>query len=184
MNHRWNRRDLLKGLLAASAAVLAQPTRSEIQEDKSAPSGQVEVQIGLVSSHTFRLSVLPLTNIGAVERIPYDGSLVQESWGAPSAKLRADASHTVTAGSNRVEISLRPVRITATNERGEVIQQFRWDEKTGALTFLIGNSPLFGLWEGGPQFDATKFARPASGHSPSAYVSVPPGHSAAPPQRP
>ncbi|MGA2300825.1 MAG: TIM-barrel domain-containing protein [Candidatus Acidiferrum sp.] len=153
MNPQWNRRDVLKGLVAASTAVIVRPTLRAAGEDPSAPAQPVEVQITPVSPHTFRLSILPVLNNGLVGSIPSDGSLVQESWGTPIAKLRAEPGHTIAVGRVRLQISLPPVRVTATNEGGDIIQQFAWDDNTGALSFLIGNSRLFGLGEGGPQFD-------------------------------
>lgn len=148
MNHHWNRRDVLKGLVAASTAALVRPTLSACREDASIAAQPVEVQITPVSPHTFRLSILPVANNGSVGSIPFDGSLVQESWGAPIAKLRAAPGHSIAVASVRLEISLRPVSVTATSKRGDVIQHFAWDDNTGALSFLIGSTPLFGLGEG------------------------------------
>lgn len=82
-----------------------------------------------------------------------DGSLVQESWGAPVATLRAEPEHEIALGNLRLKISFHPVSVTITNELGNVIQQFTWDENTGVLSFLSGSAPLFGLGEGGAQFD-------------------------------
>jgi alpha-glucosidase/alpha-D-xyloside xylohydrolase len=79
--------------------------------------------------------------------------LVQESWGPPIARLRSDPGRTITAGNIRLQVAFHPVNITARNDRGDVVQKLGWDENTGTLLFLTGDSPLFGLGEGGPQFD-------------------------------
>src|SRR5205807_5665181 len=50
-------------------------------------------------------------------------------------------------------ISFHPLRINITNERGGSIQQFALDENRSGLSFQIGRSPLYGLGEGGSQFD-------------------------------
>lgn len=150
MTPEWNRRDVLKGLLAASTGMIV-PSKQETAPGDAA-ARQIEIQATPLSAHTFRLSILPVDN-GSLGEIPHDGSLVQKSWGAPVVKLRADTEGPIAVGSLRLKISFHPVRITVVNTRGEVIQQFAWDEATGVLSFLIGESPLFGLGEGGPQFD-------------------------------
>jgi alpha-glucosidase (family GH31 glycosyl hydrolase) len=150
MNQQWNRRDVLKGLVSASTALVI--ARGQGTGQEIAPVQPVEIQISSVSAHTFRLSVYPLNN-EAEKSIPFDGSLVQESWGAPAARLRAEAGREFVLGSFRLKVSLNPVSITVTSELGAVIQQFVWDENTGVLSFLTGSAPLFGLGEGGPQFD-------------------------------
>jgi len=152
MTPQWNRRDILKGLLAASGGIIVSSKQGTAQDDAHASEKAIEIQVTSISAHTFRLSILPI-NSGTVGPIPLDGSLVQESWGAPVAKLRAETANTIAVGSLRLKISFHPVSITVANERGDVIQQFAWDQSAGLLTFLNGNSPLFGLGEGGPQFD-------------------------------
>jgi alpha-glucosidase (family GH31 glycosyl hydrolase) len=149
MSPRWNRRDVLKGFLAASTAILVPK-----QADAAAqiPEPQVEIQITPVSSHTFRLSILPVNN-GSVGEIPMDGSLVEKSWGSPLAKLRAEPTRTISAGNLRLKISFQPISIEVANLRGDVIQQLAWDVDAGTFSFLTGSLPLFGLGEGGPQFD-------------------------------
>jgi alpha-glucosidase/alpha-D-xyloside xylohydrolase len=152
MNQQWNRRDVLKGLVAASTAMVISPAEVVAQGEQKPLAEPVEIRVASLSAYTFRLSVLPL-NKGSVAKIPFDGSLVQDSWGAPVAQLRAETSDTIAVGNFRLKISLNPASIRVANEHGDVIQQFDWDPSAGALSFLIGNSPLFGLGEGGPQFD-------------------------------
>jgi alpha-glucosidase (family GH31 glycosyl hydrolase) len=151
MSAEWNRREVLKGL-AASTAVIISPKQVMAHVAERDPAKQVEIQITPVSDHTFRLSVLPL-NDGSVAPITSDGSLVQESWGAPMTRLRENPGHPIGVGNLRLEISFQPLSITVASERGDTIQKMTWDESTGVLSFLSGNSPLFGLGEGGPQFD-------------------------------
>lgn len=151
MSSRWNRRDVLKGILAASTAIII-PCEGTAEDRTPNPEGQVEVQITPVSTHTFRLSILPLDN-GSVGKIPSDGSLVKESWGLPLVKLRTEAADSISVSNFRLKISFHPLRIKVASEHGDDIQQLDWDQNTGVLSFLQGNSPLFGLGEGGPQFD-------------------------------
>ena len=151
MSPQWNRRDVLKGFLAASTAMMV-PRREAAQDVAPSPAGQIEIQITPISSCTFRLSILPVNN-GSVAEIASDGSLARDSWGAPVTKLRAESTEVISVGNLRLKISVHPVSIRVANERGDVIQQFDWDENAGLLSFLNGSSPLLGLGEGGPQFD-------------------------------
>ena len=152
MSPQWNRRDVLKGLVAASAGLMVPAARQAVPDNTRTTTQAVEIQITSVSPQTFRLSVLPVKG-GAVASVPSDGSLVQESWGAPIATLRSDPGRTIATGIVRLQVAFDPVAITVRNDRGEVVQQLEWDEKTGVLCFLTGTSPVFGLGEGGPQFD-------------------------------
>jgi hypothetical protein len=156
MSPEWNRRDVLKGFLVASTAMIV-PKQGAAQDaapvsGRQVPGRQVEVQITSVSACTFRLRIIPVSN-GSVAEIPSDGSLVKESWGAPVAKLRAEPTGAISAGGLRLKVSFQPLGIKVATERGDLIQRLAWDEDAGILTFLIGSSPLFGLGEGGPQFD-------------------------------
>ncbi len=149
MSPRWNRRDVLKGLLAASSAMFVP---RETKAGAQLPEPPLEIQITPVSAYTFRLSILPVNN-GSVADIPIDGSLVKKSWGSPIAKLRAEPTHSISAGNLRLKISFQPVSVEVGNLQGDVIQHLAWDKKAGIFSFLNGSSPLFGLGEGGPQFD-------------------------------
>ncbi len=152
MSPQWNRRDVLKGLVAASTAMTTSLRKGLAEENPRATAQPIEIQITPISPHTFRLSILPLKN-GSVGSIPTNGSLVKESWGAPIAKLRTEPARAIAVGNLRLKIGFRPVSIATESEHGDVIQQFVWDEKSGVLSFPTGSSPLFGLGEGGPQFD-------------------------------
>jgi alpha-glucosidase (family GH31 glycosyl hydrolase) len=149
MSPRWNRRDVLKGLIASSSAVFI-PRQADAVAQRS--ESRLEVQITPVSPCTLRLSILRVTN-GTVGEISTDGSLVKKDWGTPIAKLQAGPTRTISAGDLRLKISFQPVSIEVANLKGEVIQQLMWDQSGGTFSFLNGSSPLFGLGEGGPQFD-------------------------------
>jgi alpha-glucosidase (family GH31 glycosyl hydrolase) len=148
MTSQWNRRDVLRGLTAISAAALV-PLKQAIAIDGG---HAVEIQITPVSSHTLRLSLLS-ANGAASKTIPSNGSLVKESWGTPVHPSSQDASRELSVGNFRLNISQNPLNITVADEHGDQIQQFEWNADAGVLTFLTGDTPLLGLGEGGPQFD-------------------------------
>src|SRR5690349_3927115 len=58
MGPKWNRRDVLKGLAAASTAIVLPRDLQGSQQDEPIAAPQVEVQITPLSPHTFRLSIL------------------------------------------------------------------------------------------------------------------------------
>ena len=149
---QWSRRELLKSLAAASTAVAIPARLGRAQAADSVASSQLEIQVSSVSVHTFRLSILPSRD-GATAAIPSEGSLVRESFGPPLATLREGPERPVAVGNFQLTVSFHPVSITIANQSGVVVQQLGWDQRTGILSFASGNAPLFGLGEGGPQFD-------------------------------
>ena len=153
MNLQWSRRSVLKGLAVASATAVVPAKPGAMPADDQIPSQPVEVQITPISPHTFRLSIVPVGKDGTVGSIPSNGSLVQEHWGTPVATLRTEREKAIVVGNLQVKISFHPLRINITNERGGSIQQFALDENRSGLSFQIGRSPLYGLGEGGSQFD-------------------------------
>src|SRR5256885_15004916 len=53
----------------------------------------------------------------------------------------------------RVSVARDPLRIGVSRPSGRVVQQFGVDGAGGALWFDLGEGPLLGMGEGGPQFD-------------------------------
>lgn len=155
---RYRRREVLKGMTAACAAYLA-PIKFPATSDNLQIAGQdVEVQVTAVSRHTLRLSVVPFKD-GHLSPIPTDGSLVKDSWGEPSLKIRTAAhTETIRSGGLTVRIGSSPLTFTIENQKAAKIQQLTVDENTGAVSFETGDSHLLGLGEGGQQFDRRGFA--------------------------
>lgn len=144
---RYNRRDLLKTMGAASAALLL--PRTGIAAEANA---DFEIQVVSVSAHTVRLSVIPLKDNQPVA-IPADGSLVKTAWGIPALKVRgATSTGTAHCGDLNVAISSNPLTFTITSAKGAPVQRIRVEEG-GVVSFQTGDSPLLALGEGGPQFD-------------------------------
>lgn len=151
MSPKWNRRDILRGFAAIPSAILIWP--NVVRSENAIVDGpQLEVQITPVSDHTLRFTVFSASQ-GSQRSIPYDGSLVQESWDTGVNAIPEGAGREVSLGSFRITISWHPVSITVADARSESIQRFEWDESSGSLSFLTGTRPLLGLGEGGPQFD-------------------------------
>src|SRR5215469_3464909 len=150
----YDRRDILKGAGALCAARLLWSSKTEgAQHDLHVAGRNVQLQIAAVSPHTFRLTVISVEG-GKAQSVRGNGSLVKESWGPPAAKLTGpDRAHTVKMGELSVRLSLDPVQAVVETAKGEAVQQLTIDSQTGVVSFLLGDSPLLGLGEGGPQFD-------------------------------
>ena len=152
MKTPWNRRQVLKNLAAASAALTLPRGATDLNNLLQESTPDREIQITSISEQTVKLSVLPITN-GKTAPIPLDGSLVQTSWGEPIARLRGQqAPQELKAGGLRVRISANPIAFTISTLKASRIQQLEIDPD-GSVSFATGNSPLLGLGEGGPQFD-------------------------------
>lgn len=154
MKKSYDRREVLKGMSAACAAFLLPEEQARAESALRIGGQDAEVQIGSVSKHTFRLSILPIEKDSRVATIPTDGSLVRESWGTPIATLRrAVGARTIKAGGVNVRITAAPLTFAIETEEAEQIQKITVDEDTGILSFVTGESPILALGEGGPQFD-------------------------------
>ena len=113
-----------------------------------------------VSAHTIRLRVAPLAGGRAVPT-PNDGSLVDRDWDAPAVTLtELPATRTVRCGRFTLTVAADPLRVAVHDASGRPVQQLEVDTATGALGFAAGGAPLFGLGEGGRQFDRRGLAEP------------------------
>ena len=154
MTNRYDRRDILKGAGAICATnLLWVASNTAPQQNLQVADRDVEVQLSPVSPHTFRLSVLPIEG-GQPQPLKSNGSLVQASWGAPLAKFKGgENERVVKSGQLNIKLSRSPLRAMVENAKGEVVQHVTIDSESGAVSFLLGNSALLALGEGGPQFD-------------------------------
>ena len=142
----------MRGATAICAGLLT--SRKQVQAEPLRVVGRaVELHVSPVSANTFRLSVLPVAN-GVLQPIPANGSLVYESSAEPIATIRnAGSDRTLTTGRFNIVISPNPLVITVKTAEREVLQKLTLSKETGALSFLLPETPLLGLGQGGPQFD-------------------------------
>jgi hypothetical protein len=154
MTNPYDRRDVLKGVAAICAtSFLRTPKIEAAPRDLQIAGRSVEVQIAPVSSHTFRLSVLPIEG-GQPQSVKGNDSLAQSSWGPLLTKFTgAEHERTIKTGELRVKLAASSLQAAVENSKGDVVQQLTIDSEIGAVSFAIGDSALLGLGEGGPQFD-------------------------------
>lgn len=130
MKRSITRRKALKGLAAASTASLL-----------GAESAPMHVSVSSVTPNTVRLI------IGSGEVVE-DGALVRQSWPARSLPLRKN----VECGNLSVRLTNNPFLIVVLGKHGRPVQELSLDDQ-GDLKFSLGNGPLLGLGQGGPEFD-------------------------------
>lgn len=110
----------------------------------------VEVAVSLVSDVTVRLTVQPVS--GGSPASLADGALARDQWALPVARHRSHPLG-VPLGALRVWLQPDPVTITVETRARRLVQRLSLDPQSGALSFLLGDHPLVGLGQGGPQFD-------------------------------
>src|SRR4051812_21756116 len=112
MNDQWNRRELLKQLAAASAALMLPAGATAQPFEDLAGQDDIEVQVSSVSERTLRLSILPARNRDA-SSIPINGALVSTAWDAPVAKLHSGSpAQTITLRNVALKFSPDPLSFT------------------------------------------------------------------------
>ncbi|HEY3454396.1 MAG TPA: TIM-barrel domain-containing protein [Bryobacteraceae bacterium] len=148
-----NRREALKSIATAGAGALLAGDAGLAEAAPIQIAGRpIEVTITAATPQTVRIVIQPIEN-GQPVPVPQDGALVKPDWGAPALRWRPIAgSRRVKCGGLTVEVSARPFAIRVTR-KGRVVQELKLDSATGKVTFPLGDAPVFGLGQGGPQFD-------------------------------
>ncbi len=150
---KLTRRDVIKG---AGASLLTLPVLAQTAND-------IEIRVTPVGRSTLRLTLLP----AATPVVIHDGSMARTDWGKPAATwLLSGGAQETYARNFRVKMAADPLAFdiwTAPTtepdaaERaqgpGEFVQRFQVDVAGKTLSFNTGNNPIFGMGEGGPQFD-------------------------------
>ena len=141
MSKAITRRRMLKVGAGSGALVLSQDTPIQIA------GRRVEIAATTVSPQTVRITIQPIEN-GHVAAIPADGALVKENFGQ---RRTIGYARAVKCGDLTVKVSRDPLTIRVEGKGGRLVQEFTID--SGNLGFQIGESPVLGLGQGGPQFD-------------------------------
>jgi alpha-glucosidase/alpha-D-xyloside xylohydrolase len=90
--------------------------------------------------------------------VPEDGALVAAAGGRLEARGRDGL--TVPAGRLVVRVTTDPPVVHVSTRDGRPIQRLTLDAREPVVSFLLGEGPLLGLGEGGPQFDRRGSADP------------------------
>jgi alpha-glucosidase/alpha-D-xyloside xylohydrolase len=127
-------------LTAVGGAALA-PVVLRGQSGPITIAGQpVEIVVTPISRSTVRVTIRPIVN-GAAQNVVNRGALV------------AAADQRATSGDLAVRISEGPATTVAITRAGRPVQTLTFNNVESTVTMPIGGAPIFGLGEGGPQFD-------------------------------
>jgi alpha-glucosidase (family GH31 glycosyl hydrolase) len=153
LSNKISRRDTILGLGGATVYLSA---RALGAADSSLTVGGIPVHVILtaLSSTILRLSVVPAwSESAALKELDDDSALAQRSQGRLLTKNHSiESSQVLTWGNRQLRVTGSPTTIEIEEENGPLIQSLRLDDQ-GTVTFKSSRGPVFGLGEGGPQFD-------------------------------
>ncbi len=149
---RLSRREALKqigeagvGTVLASVVVSGQPAPIIVA------GRPIDIVIASVSPSTVRVTMVPQGETIA-KALPDDDVLVSAAEGRTVEHRRA-AGPAVAAGNLVVQFTADPPTLIIETKTGEPVQRLVLHRETSTITFALGKGPIFGLGEGGPQFD-------------------------------
>jgi alpha-glucosidase/alpha-D-xyloside xylohydrolase len=159
MNDSLTRRNALRGMISAGALALL-PKRSALVPSallaEVAPAldpKAVAISVSSLSPRTIRITVQRTTN-GEVATLDADGALALREPPTLLAHMRTlPESRSISSGDLRVTVSGNPLSFRVERKTGELVQQLSLDPVSSELRFSLGDGALFGLGQGGPQFD-------------------------------
>jgi alpha-glucosidase (family GH31 glycosyl hydrolase) len=151
--HLVSRRDALLGL-GGAAVYLSTRALGDADSALKVSGIPVDVVLTALSNTILRLSLVPAwLERAAVKEINDDPVLALSSQGQLLMKGQsAGSSQVLTWDNRRLRVTGSPITIEIEHENGELIQSLRVDDQ-GTVIFKSSRAPVFGLGEGGPQFD-------------------------------
>jgi alpha-glucosidase (family GH31 glycosyl hydrolase) len=149
-----SRREAIRQLGAAGAAIALGPQIIRGRATDIIVAGKrVEIEVASVSTATVRLTIRPVES-GGLTPVPLTGELAKEHPGRVVAHGRTASSVAhVRAGDLVVRFTDAPPTIIVETMNGALVQRLTLDAEQPGMSFLLGQGPLLGLGEGGPQFD-------------------------------
>jgi alpha-glucosidase (family GH31 glycosyl hydrolase) len=158
-NGRVTRRRFLGGLaLTAGGALAAEALGQSVSSALAAPRGvsiagaDVQFWLTRVSDVTLRISI---TAKGSrlEPRTAFRGmGLAERGWSAPIAALD-EKTQTASWAGREIVLGGKPLTLSVLDEEEKQVQRLVFDAATGRVSFDLQKSPVFGMGEGGHQFD-------------------------------
>ncbi len=106
-----------------------------------------------VSAHTLRITVAAAADDGKPLALESDPVLVEREWPAPALQINSlGAPQRRQWGEFRIFATSQPLAVAIGGERSRIVPRLVIEDD-GSVTFRRGVAPLFGLGEGGAQFD-------------------------------
>ena len=107
-----------------------------------------QLDIRQAGESSIRITLKP---VSFEEEFPYTPALAERSYPEPAISLREmNGSVSSQVGSIHIEVLPNPLTVIASNADGDLIQKIVF-QKNGTFTFNIGDAPVLGMGEGGPQ---------------------------------
>jgi alpha-glucosidase/alpha-D-xyloside xylohydrolase len=155
MSDSLSRRDAIRQLGILGAGVALHGRLLHVGDEALTIAGQpVEVAVASLGPRTVRVSVRPIVG-GTAMPIPVTGELTSGAHGTVARTAR-DTSQLAHVRAGALVVSLtggRAPELRVATADGRVVQRLGFDAVTPTMTFALGDAPLLGLGEGGPQFD-------------------------------
>ena len=149
------RRDVLR-ILSASAAVawIGEPFLYSADNEVHIAGNLANVSVKVFSKRTVRITIAEQAKSAATP-LASDGALVSPGSSSEQGLIPASAPGHAAPSHDalRVRITQEPLTVIVETGDGRVLQKLKIDEATGSVTFPLGEGPVLGLGEGGPQFD-------------------------------
>ncbi len=157
MSDRVSRRVVLRSLVCtAGATYLSRASvfaHSQLTNSTIAIGGTVvEIELAEVGPNTLRIQCIPSKDSTTIPK--GNESLVAQDW--PGAKAKISEPSQLKSFKLRhftINTTGDPLSFAIEKEAGHQIQKLKLDTQTGTLSFELGNAPVLGMGEGGPQFD-------------------------------
>ncbi len=136
----------MRGLGIATASVLFRSGATAQGPPLRIADQAVELVLSTLSASTARITIVPqgsehsaLNADGALVDFPEQRRAVSDGW--------------LAAGALRLSVEDDPLTIRVADSHKRIVQELRVPARTGDLEFTVGDAPLLGFGEGGPQFD-------------------------------
>ncbi len=123
----------------------------------------VEIAATKVTDRTIRVRVRPIDESGIAQPAKESPVLVDRDWPAPVYVSRSRAqqwSQEYKVGDLFLRVRPAPLTMRIEGPQAGQHQEIRIDEASGSLSFTLGDRPIFGLGQGGAQFDRRGHAYP------------------------
>jgi alpha-glucosidase (family GH31 glycosyl hydrolase) len=146
-----SRREVLGSMVCAGMGALVPTRKPSTQTPGLIIAGRtIEITLTSISPRTVRIGLLPIEN----KSIANDGVLLEQSRLSLPTRFRTlSQQQSIRLGNLVLRIEPDPLSLTVTDKAERPIQKLRIDQQTGAVFFSLGDGPVLGFGEGGPQFD-------------------------------
>lgn len=152
MNEPVSRRTFLHTIGAAAGAWTTRSLPTALVHTFTLSGVEVALFITPINEHTLRISLLPTASQHTpTQAFPGEG-LREHTLPQPARRLRNAPASPIAWGKFAVRITDDPLTLTI-DESGIERQRLTFDAATARVSFDLHDRPVFGLGEGGHQFD-------------------------------